>query len=170
MHSFMYLLGCSRRTLMTCSIPTLKPPALFLWGHLKSLAYSTPIQNVEGSKNRIMGRWRTIRIDSTEFETLRVSFGNKILLLSKKRLFRNPQRKKVLEYSHSPVFFAQFFINTLYKCSVVLVDIWYKFVLSWDLAKLRSICQNTTIKELRQVDWQISANFHLKCLFRYLSG
>lgn len=53
--------------------PDLNPLDFFLWGHLKSLVYKTPVQNVEDLKNRIQESCDTIRNTPGIFERVRGS-------------------------------------------------------------------------------------------------
>jgi hypothetical protein len=41
--------------------PNLNPLDFYLWGHLKSLVYSSPVDDVETLRNRIVPRLQTIR-------------------------------------------------------------------------------------------------------------
>lgn len=58
--------------------PDLNPLDFFLWGHLKQLVYTTPIENVEELRNRIIASCRTIRQTPGIFERVRQSMRRRI--------------------------------------------------------------------------------------------
>lgn len=53
--------------------PDLNSLDFFLWGHLKSLVYSTPVNTVEELRNRIIGAFDTVRNTPGVFERVRSS-------------------------------------------------------------------------------------------------
>jgi hypothetical protein len=53
--------------------PDLNPLDFFLWGHLKSIVYSTPVQDVQDLKQRIINGFEKIRLSPGIFERVRNS-------------------------------------------------------------------------------------------------
>lgn len=51
--------------------PDLNPVDFFLLGHLKSLVYTTPIQNEENLRNRIIDGYEKVRNTPGIFERIR---------------------------------------------------------------------------------------------------
>lgn len=58
--------------------PDLNPLDYFLWGHLKSLVYTTPVENVEDLRNRIIAGCNLIRNDPGVFERVRQSMRRRL--------------------------------------------------------------------------------------------
>lgn len=58
--------------------PDLNPLDFFLWGHLKSLVYATPLENVEDLRNRIIARCNSIKTDPGVFERVRQSMRRRL--------------------------------------------------------------------------------------------
>lgn len=58
--------------------PDLNPMDYFLWGHLKSLVYTTPVENVDDLRNRIIAGCNTIRNDPGVFERVRQSMRRRM--------------------------------------------------------------------------------------------
>lgn len=58
--------------------PDLNPLDFFLWGHLKSLVYATPVENVEDLENRIVASCNLIRNDPGIFERVRQSMRRRL--------------------------------------------------------------------------------------------
>ena len=56
----------------------LNPLDYFLWGHLKSLVYTTPVENVEDLRNRIIAGCNLIRNDPGVFERVRQSMRRRL--------------------------------------------------------------------------------------------
>ena len=57
--------------------PDLNPLDFFLWEHLKSLVYTTPIENLHDLRNRIVASRETIRNTPGIFERVRQSMGRR---------------------------------------------------------------------------------------------
>lgn len=57
--------------------PDLNPLDFFLWGHLKSLVYTTPVENVDNLRNRIIEACDTIRNTPGIFERVRQCIGRR---------------------------------------------------------------------------------------------
>ena len=58
--------------------PDLNPLDFFLWGHLKSIVYATPVENVEDLSNRIIAGCNSIRNDPGIFERVRHSMRRRL--------------------------------------------------------------------------------------------
>ena len=58
--------------------PDLNPLDFFLWGHLKSLVYATPVNNCEELKNRITARCEQIRDTPGILERVRESMRRRV--------------------------------------------------------------------------------------------
>ncbi|KYN29267.1 hypothetical protein ALC57_01390, partial [Trachymyrmex cornetzi] len=58
--------------------PDLNPLDYFLWGHLKSLVYTTPIENENDLRNRIVASCEAIRNTPGIFERVRQSLRRRL--------------------------------------------------------------------------------------------
>lgn len=58
--------------------PDLNSLDFFLWGHLKSLVYTTPVNTVDDLRNRIIDAFETIRNTPGVFESVRASMRRRV--------------------------------------------------------------------------------------------
>ena len=71
-------IGRSGPHLCPARSPDLNPLDYFLWGHLKSLVYSRPVENVDDLRDRIIAGCNSIRNDPAVFERVRESMRRRL--------------------------------------------------------------------------------------------